>query len=188
MEILNFGDNKGSRKKTSRRAVVAIAALAFAAVGSTFAASITLNSGSAVEYGQGLQQATACDSNITMTPKNTYTNTSGGTGSFKLTSIEFIDTNTTAATANSGLLNCVGKKILVSAYDDSSSTALFSCDVSLTGSSGTTTSVVLNGSVASCTGNGGGAFATLAQGFKITYGSATQSSTGVYKFTLESHV
>ena len=61
MEILNFESNGSNRspKKRARIATIIGGAFLLAAIGSTFAANVTINGGSAIEYGQGLTQATA---------------------------------------------------------------------------------------------------------------------------------
>ena len=51
-------------------------------VGSTFAASINLNSGRNVEFGQGVSNVTACDNDVRVTPYSNFSNASGNNGSF----------------------------------------------------------------------------------------------------------
>jgi hypothetical protein len=45
----------------------------------TFAANVSLNNGQSVEFGQGIQQATACSGStkLTITPASTFANSSG---------------------------------------------------------------------------------------------------------------
>ena len=190
MEILNFNGSTPSRKKRSNRALLAAAAILVGVVGSTYAASISINN-APVEYGQGVAQTTACDSSITVAPLNTFVNATGN-GSFNLSEIDVYDTTTAATPA--GLAKCASKYIKVSAYGDISSNALITCDVSLGAYSGGFSSIAFNGST--CTGNGtaavaaatnlGGSYAN--DGFKITFTSPTIAATGIYKITLESHV
>jgi len=52
---------------------------ALVALGSTLAANINLNNNQAVEFGQGMVQATACDNQITVTPFSTFVNQSNET-------------------------------------------------------------------------------------------------------------
>jgi hypothetical protein len=62
------------------------ALIAVPAIGTTLAASITIGSGS-IEFGQGQQQAVACDTDgVTVTPVAGFTNAVGA-GTFKLASI-----------------------------------------------------------------------------------------------------
>ena len=80
MEILNFDSNGSSRspKKRARIATIIGGAFLLAAVGSTFAANITINSTDSLEYGQGLTQAVACEGTINVTPVNRFVNSAAG--------------------------------------------------------------------------------------------------------------
>ena len=76
MEILKFESGKNaprrsqaSQKNKTIRLAVAIGAVALVGVlSSTLAANISINSGSNVEFGQGVSGAAACDANLTITP------------------------------------------------------------------------------------------------------------------------
>ena len=52
--------------------IVVVAAVLIPKIGSTFAGSITLNAGQAVEFGQGTVMTTACDESITITPTSRF--------------------------------------------------------------------------------------------------------------------
>ena len=125
MEILKFegAPQKPVRKnKSSVRGLVAVAGFAAVAVlGSTLAANITLNSG-AIEFGQGVAVATACDTDgITVTPRSVFANASNA-GQFNLASISF-----------TGIMdNCTGKLFTINAYGDTSATPLNLATVSAT--------------------------------------------------------
>jgi hypothetical protein len=115
MEILKFENSpRPARKKSSSSKIVlgfaSIAAVAM--LGSTLAASITLNTGSAVEFGQGVAQTTACDSSIVVTPTSTFNNTDNR---FELTSFQLSDVDATA---------CLDKLFTVNAYEDGTSSSL----------------------------------------------------------------
>ena len=78
MSTLNFEPTApkrrwGSANQKTLGVILGVAALAAAiAVGSTLAASITLNSGNSVEFGQGVAQTVSCagtDQSITSSPK-----------------------------------------------------------------------------------------------------------------------
>ena len=117
MEILKFDNapQKSVRKnKSSVRGLVAVAGFAAVAVlGSTLAANITLNSG-AIEFGQGVAVATACDSNgITAVPRSVFANAASA-GQFNFASVSF----TGIADA------CKGKLFTINAYGDTSATPL----------------------------------------------------------------
>ena len=131
MEILKFEEapKRSSRKRSvnsSRKTILGIAAAAaIAVVGSTLAANITINSGSNLEFGQGLTQTAACSggNSIDMTPTSSFVNASGA-GSFYLTGIKF---------SNTGLATCAGKTFTIKAWDASSGTALTFATASGTG-------------------------------------------------------
>lgn len=62
-------------------------------IGSTLAASITLNSGNAVEFGQGKVLATACDTEITLNPLSGYSNGPSSQFVLKKISLDDIDSS-----------------------------------------------------------------------------------------------
>ena len=114
MNTLNLGsdDEPVVKKKSNTRnlkiALGLAAVILIPSIGSTLAGSISLNAGSAVEFGQGIAQATACDSNgITVTPASSFTNTEGA-GSFALGTV------TIAGIANT----CNGKTFKIKAQGD----------------------------------------------------------------------
>ena len=85
---------------------------------STLAGNISLNSGRGIEFGQGVSQAVACsgNTNLTLTPRSSFTNGSPGTHYLQSVTVSNIPTS------------CYGVDFTISAYNDSSSTplALFS--------------------------------------------------------------
>lgn len=120
MEILNLGGSyepsERPAKKKKLRVIIGIGMLAgVMGMGSTLAASISLNSGASVEFGQGVSYTTACDTSITVTPLSTFVNvpTESGTGTtganFALTSVKIGDIDS----------GCKGKYLKLSAYTDS---------------------------------------------------------------------
>jgi len=119
MEILKFENSpRPVRKKSSSSKIVlgfaSIAAVAM--LGSTLAASITLNDDTNVEFGQGVAQTTACDSNgITLTPSTSFVN--GTPVYFQMETI-----TATGVDVNEG--KCLNKDFKISAYDEVTSTAL----------------------------------------------------------------
>ena len=99
--------NKPERKnKSSLRGLVAVAGFAAVAVlGSTLAANISLNSGP-IEFGQGVANATACDTDgIIVTPRSSFANASSA-GGFNLASISFTGIHD----------NCTGDLFTINAY------------------------------------------------------------------------
>jgi len=109
--ILDFKASKangGAPKKPLKFVLGAGALVGALALSSTLAASINLNGGDDVEFGQGVVTATACDPDITVTPFSTFINSAGG-GEHRLSSIRLsgIDSSTGA---------CEGKTFRVRAY------------------------------------------------------------------------
>jgi len=190
MEILNFESNGSNRspKKRARLATIIGGAFLFAAIGSTFAANVTIKGGSAIEYGQGLTQATACDDAIKITPTNHYVNSAGSSGTFYIDTITVTDSRTVSS--STGLANCVGKSIKLSAYNATAgSAALFSCTFSNIAYS----SPNVSATVANCPS--GAAITSYydgssERGLQLAFSnpaSAPNVQAGVvYKFTLES--
>jgi len=114
MEILNLGGvNEPSERPSKKKLKVIIGIGVLAGVmgmGSTLAASITLNSGTAVEFGQGVQLVAACDNAITVTPTSVFRNdTDSAQSNFALSTIVL---------SNIGA-GCLGKKLRLTAYTDS---------------------------------------------------------------------
>ena len=114
MRIFDFNPNKSN----SKRALISLLAIfslgAAVLIGSTLAANINLNSGGPVEFGQGVAQATACDSNIVITPFSSFVNASGG-GAFKFTSFSVSDIDSQS---------CDGKVLTIKAYKNGVSAPL----------------------------------------------------------------
>jgi hypothetical protein len=113
-DVLEKAPQLKSRMLKIKLALLAIVAIfGYSTVGSTFATNIQLGSGR-VEFGQGTQATTACDSNLTVTPFATFSNASGNAGAYKLTDIQV-----------SGLDNgCYGKDLIIRAYDSLTAVAL----------------------------------------------------------------
>ena len=114
MDILNLGGiNEPSERPSKKKLKVIIGIGLLAGVmgmGSTLAASITLNGGTAVEFGQGVQLVTACDDAITVLPTSEFVNdTRTGQANFRLKTIALTGIGE----------GCVGKKIRLTAYTDS---------------------------------------------------------------------
>jgi hypothetical protein len=82
------------KKNKNLKVMLGIAALvAVPVVGTTLAASITLNSNEAIQFGQGVVQAVACDSDgITVTPSSSFDNDATfASASFKLETVVITD-------------------------------------------------------------------------------------------------
>jgi hypothetical protein len=179
MEILSFeGSNGSSKRKRSNKFVAIATIVALGFMGSTFAASISLNGGADVQYGQGVSSAVACNSDILVTPTNTFDGTA-----FNLETITVLDTTTVTTSAVAGLGNCIGKKILIKALNNSN-VSQWSCEVSLNSFS---SGIVVTQNASLCpttsfavagTGNN--------KGFSIRNTGTAIAAANIYKITLES--
>ena len=170
MEILSFeGGGEASRKKRSLGLVVGAAMVAgVMALGTTLASSVTV-SGGAITFGQGVSQATACDSAITLTPGAEFTNATGA-GSFKLKTIKVSDLDATG---------CDGKTFVIKAWGDTGGVLTLASSV-------TAITSVVNATKANSTVPAGvtaGSAATT----EITYtiGTPTLAAGDIYKLTIE---
>jgi hypothetical protein len=187
MEILNFDSNGSSRspKKRARLVTIIGGAFLFAAVGSTFAANITINTTDSLEYGQGLTQAVACESTISVTPINRFVNSAGG-GAFYLETITVTDTETVSN--STGLSKCIGKSIKVSVFGNTGNALTYgsvtSCTVPITAHTSSAPTNGITSTGLSCSGlqatpvTGGFALSTTA--------TPTLLAGSVFKIAIES--
>ena len=177
MEILKFDSGQSPKPKRGRAGYVSVlaAGLFVAAIGSTFAASITINEGSTTEYGQGVTSTVACDQYLTVVPENTFVNASVSPD-FKLVGVTISDSRTAS---NAGLGLCAGKSIKITAYGASPSTsklALYTdvteCILNITtynsGSDG------MDGTTTSC---GSPTVAAVSNGIRLYWPSANSTDT-----------
>ena len=178
MEILKFENSSRPvrKKSSSSKAMLGLAGIAAVALlGSTLAANISLNSGSSVEFGQGVAQTTACDDGITMTPAANFVNAASG-GSFNFSTVALTNISS----------NCLNDVFTLKAYGDSSATPL----VIATNSGTTYNQATFKFTTASTTSPGitTGSWSYSAASSSISLGfQGTQATSGaVYKLTLES--
>jgi hypothetical protein len=111
MSLLNFDSQGDKLNHKSLKLVLGVGALVgVIALGSTLAASINLNSGAPVEFGQGVAQTAACsgDNSIIVTPTSTFINEEEA-GAFYFTSVTLSDIPT----------ECQGADFKIVAYDQS---------------------------------------------------------------------
>jgi hypothetical protein len=189
MEILKFENSapaprKSAPKKSNLKSLAGLATVAAVAVlGSTLAANISLGSGSALEFGQGVQVTAACDNSIVLSPKVSFKNISNG-GVFYLSTISFSDVDASAG-------KCVGDYFTLNAYGDTiatplqiasnsaNSAAVYDAKFQVTATSpNSVTSGVVFGPVT----NQGTSTSAFDMGF--TYPASTSGA--VYKLTLQS--
>jgi hypothetical protein len=116
VSVIDFRSPNSKRKSIRNEIKVAIGIFALvgtATVGTTLASNISLNSGGNVEFGQGVAQTTACDSNVILTPTSTFVNSEGG-GDFLFTSVSVSDISE----------SCFGKVFTLKAYKNGQSEPL----------------------------------------------------------------
>lgn len=190
MEILKFdsapskGNKKSSSRGSSRPLIAIVGIVALAALSTTLAAQITMNSSQAVEFGQGVSVTAACDvtAGITLAPSASFVNVANGTGSFNLGTIAFSGIDSA----------CEGKVFTLKAYDNTAGSAPLTL-VTTSGSpstwnyatfaySSSTTKKSANAVLGNYTA-GSGSNGTIDLGWSDT---RTVSASNVYKFTLES--
>jgi hypothetical protein len=176
VSLLNFSGESNYRqgeKKTLRLLFGIGALVGTIALGSTLAASINLNGGGPVEFGQGVTQTTSCDSEILVTPYSSFVN--GDPGEFMFTSLRLEGVDTTSGSgSNEG---CAGKTFTIKLYDE---------EGDLIGTS-ITILVLENGDFSSLDGE------VLQSGAEATnrtasfgFLSPTLSASDVYRITIES--
>lgn len=202
MEILKFDSSGPSRPRkknsTSRTFLGIMTVAAVAALGSTFAANISLNSGAAVEFGQGVAVTAACDAAITVTPGATFTNTiATPTPAATPTNLGTFKVGTVTITGIDS--ECVDKVFKLQFWDITNAAARTitttgathlmakfqyktACVPYTEGGSATTTSTTASTPITALTCAENGASGTTT----VTLGNSTLSATDVYKVTLES--
>jgi hypothetical protein len=126
------------KKNKTLKILLGIAALiAIPAIGTTLAASIAINSGSAIQFGQGKVQATACDDAVTVSSTTSFDNDATfSNASFKVLTV----------TASGIADACSGETIKLRLYGPSSDTPL-----TVASGSATTTALIADVSLTSTT-------------------------------------
>lgn len=123
MEILRFSEppkrrSGGSRNKKSGFAPAASVVIAVAVMfgmSTTLAGTITLNGGTAVEFGQGVVTAAACDTSLSITPASSYD--TSGVFTVSAVTISKVGSSSYAGTGD----GCLGKHFTIKAYDSAGS-------------------------------------------------------------------
>jgi hypothetical protein len=174
------------KKVISKKMKIALGAavlLLIPILGTTFAASIAVNGGSSVQFGQGVASVDACDSAVTIGPAGDYNYSANA---FHLETVTITNLDTIA---------CAGKTITLRAYDASTSTSMVisngtdtnAIKVSFSGASGAATVSGLNGSpdytATFATGSSGSLTISLPQNKYATSSAAISSS--LTRFTFE---
>jgi hypothetical protein len=167
------GEEKTGRKFNSKFLTTAVVIFgSFFFFQTTFAGNISLNSGTGIEFGQGVSQAVACsgNTNLTMTPRSTYIN--GSPGAYYLQSVTVSNIPT----------SCYGNDFTISAYDDTSSTPLAIFN------STSTAAVIYNnsGTFSGGIGSTGMTVASSTGTFTATFTAPVALASNVFKVTIQS--
>lgn len=175
MEYMDYGDTSPSEPNKLRKFIALTAVVAIVLVGNTLAANINLGSSGPIEFGQGVQLTAACSGNtaLTITPKASFENASGG-GTYYFKSI----------TVSNIPVACQGNDFLLNAYGDTNATALALYD-----STGTNV-VVFDGNSGFAVGGGNTGY-TVASGsdsFTVSFTVPVALSSSVFKLTIQSAI
>lgn len=194
MEILKFENapapRKSVAKKSNLKSLAGLATVAAVAVlGSTLAANISLGTGSALEFGQGVQVTAACDPAITLSPKVTFVNSTNNP-QFMLSTVSFsgVDTRTAGSTDVSGATGCAGRTLTLNAYGDTLATPIAFASASGSGISLATIGINTNNITAAAgfTITGVTNTANAASSFDLGITTPNATSGAIYKLTLQS--
>ena len=178
----HFGENFGGGKPKRKRVFIGAALLLIVPyIGSTLAASVTINSGVATEFGQGSQPTIACDQSVNTAISQTWYQTSTY---FRVSTISLTNLNNASSSTLDG--GCGGKKIKLQLLN-SSGTALTigtssstSVTITIPISNYDISDATLNGNTAALTNSGTTSTVT------ITIPSTTAINAGdVHRITLE---
>jgi hypothetical protein len=178
----HFGENFGGGKPKRKRVFIGAALLLIVPyIGSTLAASVTINSGVATEFGQGSQPTIACDQSVNTAISQTWYQTSTY---FRVSTISLTNLNNASSSTLDG--GCGGKKIKLQLLN-SSGTALTigtssstSVTITIPISNNDISDATLNGNTAALTNSGTTSTVT------ITIPSTTAINAGdVHRITLE---
>jgi hypothetical protein len=150
------------------------------AVATTLAGTIAINSGSDIAFGQGVVQAVACDSAITLTPTTSVVNVAEG-GSFKVQTIVL-----------SGIDDdCNGKTFKVQAFNDVTGSSALTLSTGPGSPACIAVPVLADGSMSPGSQQDNNCLATVNNSYSetdntltFTPGTVLDAST-VFKFTLE---
>jgi hypothetical protein len=178
----HFGENFGGGKPRRKRIVIGTALLLVVPyIGSTLAASVTINSGVATEFGQGSQATIACDTSVNTSISQTWYQSSTY---FRVSTISLTNLkNASSSTLDGG---CGDKKIKLQLLNSSGTALTIGTDgntsvtVTIPTSNANITDATLYGNTAALTNTGTSSTVT------ITIPSTTAINAGdVYRITLE---
>ena len=178
MSLLNFKDDQSrvSRPMKPLKAVIGVGLLVGTiALGSTLAASINLNGGGPVEFGQGVTQTVACDDEVVVTPLSSFVNDDAD-GGFKFTAISLseLDGSLYEDSSDKG---CAGKTFTIKTYNSGGALLTPTYSISLDS----------NGDFSSPDGNTEGNSEGLSNSsVKLLFMGTLINAESVYRITIES--
>jgi hypothetical protein len=171
-----------SEARSSKRWLIIFLALAvivtFGIFKTTLAANININSGTPVEFGQGITGATSCSgsTSLIITPYSSFTNAGSQSGSFKFSSVKI-------SNIPSG---CYGFDFTLSAFNGTSGSSALSLfntsktDAVVYDNNGTFSGGVYSAGLSVTTNS--------SSSFTATFDTPTALATTVYKLTIQSSV
>jgi hypothetical protein len=174
----DFAKSSKPKSKTKRLLIGIVALSVVAGIGNTLAASISLNSGDPIEFGQGMAATVACSgsSNLNITPVTSFTNSTGA-GSYKLSGFNVSNIPD----------ECFGKDFVIRAYDDTNSAPLALFDTSSSDIAVYYNSGLFNISATANNGPTGMRVTTEGAGeFSVTFTNPVALSTDIASLTIES--
>ena len=177
MSILNFEEPKRSQKTAWILAFLLFGiAVSYFGLKTTLAANVSINSGSQVEFGQGIAQTTSCSGSqsIIITPMSSFTNSSGSTGTLYFSSFKI--SNIPAG--------CSGSDFTLKAYDSQTASSALSIF-----NSSSISAVVYDSSGNYSPGNGSSGLTVTTNSstsFTATFATPIALARNVYKITVES--
>ena len=142
-------------------------------VQTTLAANISINTGSPIEFGQGITATTACSgaTNLTVTPYSSFTNATGA-GAFYFSSVKVSNIPS----------SCYGDDFTIKAFENTSSAQLAIFNT-------TSTNAVVYNNAGTFQLSGGPAGISITSGsgtFTITFTNPVALTSSVFKITIES--
>lgn len=181
----HLGPNFGGQRQRKKRVFIGAALLLVVPyIGSTLAASVTINSGVPTEFGQGSQETIACDTSVNTSISQTWYQTSTY---FRVSTISLTNLNNAQSSNLNG--GCGGKKLKLQLLDSSGAALTIgtsnnsSVTITIPTSNADITDATLYGNTAALTNSGATSTVT------ITIPSTTPINAGdVYRITLETLV
>ena len=176
---LLIGENSDSEKTSPKKALffLLVASVVISLfISKTLSANVRINSGTPIEFGQGLAQAAACSGNTSLIikPIGSFSNSSGNSGTFYFSSFSISNIP----------ISCQGKDFTIKAFGNTSGSAA----IALFNSSSTDAIIYNNsGTFQLGTGVTGASVTTDSSSqFTFSFTSPVATANSIYKLTIES--